>query len=166
MFDTHRLRFEADDYSIEIQILFRENRKILYRERGGRNLDIDAEAVGPKWNQLNAVFPATISGAEAERIARNLAQALSHLGYEYLIYERGQNQIVSDIKRAEVKDRLRGLGFEASLLHGDKVKLKRIGPAEDKKFTPTDGIDVMKAVCDLRGVRSTLKLLAKSQAAL
>lgn len=160
-----KLKFEATEYSVEIQVLFRENRRIVYREQR-HVINVDAEVVGPKWNQLNAMMPAGVARAEAERIAQNLADALSHLGYEYMIYERGQNENVPEGERVEARDRLRGLGLEANVLPGGQVNLKRISQVEDRKFAPSVGIDMMKWVSDVRGVRSTLRLLAKSRAAL
>lgn len=167
MFGQPKLKFEAAGYSVEIQVLFRENRRIVYREQG-HAVDIGAEAVGPKWNQLNAILPAGTGSSDAERIAKNVANALSHLGYEYAIFERGEDQVVPERERIEAEDRLRDLGFKASTVPGGRVQLTRAGIplTSQKKFTPSDAMDVMRTVSAVRGVRPTHKLLAKSGGAL
>jgi len=88
-----RSKFETPEYSVEIQTTFREGRWIVYREKD-RIINFSAEAVGRKWEQLNAMAPAGLEGAELDRIVANVAKALEGLGYEYVILQRGDGQTV------------------------------------------------------------------------
>jgi hypothetical protein len=161
-----KLKFETAEYSVEIQVLFRENRQIVYRENG-RTVDFGAEAVGPDWDQLNAMVPAGIEATDRDRIVANVAGALSQMGYEYVIFERGEKEAVLESERELAKNRLRDMGFEASVLSDEQVKLTRTPGSQStkKQFTPQDGIEMMKWVSALRETRSTPKVLVKSKSA-
>jgi len=167
-----RSKFETPEYSVEIQTTFREGRWIVYREKD-RIINFSAEAVGRKWEQLNARAPAGLEGAELDRIVANVAKALEGLGYEYVILQRGEGQTVPEAERAEARNRLRQLGSEASASKGsapesrDQVKLTRVPGDEvtNRKFSPADAVEIMRCVTMVRSVRYAPKILAQSKAA-
>jgi hypothetical protein len=85
-----------------------------------------------------------------------------------VIIERGKKEVVPESQRAEARNRLREMGFEASVSdHERKVNVTRIpgGAAPDKKHTSTDAVEVMRCVSAVRGYRDLPKILAKSKSA-
>ena len=154
-----------NEFSIAISRLGPED-AIVTRKRENRKQEFAAEITGKR--QIDVHIPSELDVAEVHSAVADLVQGFQKLGYEYLIYKKGEREPIPESEREAAISELNKMGFEVQRTEG-RIEVRRAsqlrGAASSQPEANITTPEWIRLLGKAKGVRERIEVLAKSDAA-
>lgn len=156
-------KYQGAGFAVAVEPIIREDVRVVYVSEG-KTLDLDSEYIGEKWHGINVTIPAGIGHSQAETIAQRLVEALTQLGFGFVISYELDIEIVSEAERKNAIAELREIGYGIEVLADGAIRTRLIrtpnlAPAPLKEKS----LRMIRLIQAVHGKRHRFQILAKSE---
>lgn len=154
-------------FSVSISNVGRYEAYVSYRDES-RQMEFDAQIERGRnffIPRIRVRVPNHISGPELGTLIPNLAHGLSRLHFEYIIYRRGEPQMIADEEREAAITELRRMGVEIQSTPSQST-IQQAMVGDWRRAVGRHGNSAMPRLLQLmntaRGIRENIQVLADS----